>query len=434
MTSEAIGFWGCERSGYLDLWNNQRTVAYVVNNSPQVELLGPGSFDTDISAIIAADSVPTTVPSLTTFTNPADDKAWWYNLSEPQSAGFLGMQVDRIDGLESNVIDQQSDTLLDHLQTFKWNRTRNKGFTITVEAYLYGMSCCSVAYGLRLLRKMLAGCCDDGCAGTRLRLLEFLPGFTLPPTGAWTPPSVAAVSPWRTLHNVKLVEQPSIISGSGINCGSCGCNPITQITFTLRSQGELYVDPVPLLYRQALTGGGCSLSCSPTCATPPNLTRDPNLTAGPLPKAPNAVLSAPPPIVSQQYQVITFPSARFDSELELAIFAGSVPMYGITVKAWPYNPSVAAATGLYNDCNVCQGFAIPYIGAGVTYTRKVACGLQVAKPPYIQDARGTMLDWRWLTPNPSMRYGGQQWLVSIEADSGVASDAWLTLNAVMVEP
>lgn len=436
MSWEPIGFWGCERRGWLDLWNNARTVAYVVNNSPQVEWLGPGSFQPDITSIMATQTVPSTVPSVKApFTNPVDDLAWWYDIGEPASGGFLGMQVTMFDGLESNVIEQTSDTLLDHNQTIRWRPPANKGYTITVEANLYGMSCCAVAYGLEVLRKKLAGCCtDESCSGTDLRIIQSIPSYGFSPTGAWTPPSVSTVNPFRTLHNVRMISQPSVIDGSGISCGACQCSPITQITFTLRCQGEKYRDAVPILYQQQLNAGACDIICSPVCGTPPDLIHDPSISVNPYPTAPNPILSVPPPIVAQQYQVVTMPARDFDAEVEFDLFAGSLPLYGVTVKAWPYNPSVAAVSGLYNECNVCLGFAVAYVAAGGTYRRRLCAGLSVTKPPYRQNARGTLLDWRWTSPNPVMRFPGGQWLLSIETDSSAAPDATISLNAVVVEP
>lgn len=432
MSFEPIGLWGCERSGYLDLWNNMRTVSYVQNLSRERITLRAGSF-VDVSDIVGDEDLPLTVPSLTTFTNPVDDSAWWYDPIRPESAWFLGMQVTRVDGLESSVITQEADQLLDQLGTLAWKRAVNPGFTITVEAVLSGMDCCATAYGLRALRRKLAGCCGGSCGGTRLRMLtagRSSEDSSLCST-AWVPPGIGSAPLWRTAMNCKLIDQPQVVSGSGVTCGGCGCQPLTTITFTLRAQGELYLDRTPMLLQQGLQSG-CYVECSAPCADPPNLTLDPTYSAGPLPTAPNAVLPSSPVFVQQQWQVLDTRSRDFETELEIELFAGASDLRGISVYGWPYNPALSYTTGLYTTCNACLSFGTPYVPAFARWTRTICDGARVDKAPYSQ--RGLLLDAEWRYPDPSMRVSSRYLLLSIEAERGVDPLAWISVYARTVEP
>lgn len=431
MSFESIGLWGCERSGYLDLWNNMRTVSYIEDHSLERNTLRDGSF-VDVSDVVGTEDLPINVPSLTVFTNPIDDEAWWYDPIRPESAWFLGMQVIRVDGLESSVITQEADMLLDQLSTLSWRKKVNNGFTITVEAVLSGMDCCATAYGLRALRRKLAACCDGACGGTRLRML------LAPRTDAsavcsdtWTPPSISSAPLWRTALNCRLIDQPQVVSGTGVTCGGCGCQPLTRITFTLRAQGELYLDPLTMLNRVGLANG-CYVECSAPCATPTDLTLDPSVSVGPLPSAPNAVLPSAPVFVQQQWQVLDTRSRDFETELEIEVFAGASDLRGISVRGWVYNPSIGYSTGLYTPCNACISFGTPYIPAYATWSRTVCNGAQVKKAPRSQ--RGLLLDADWRFPDPSMRITSRYVLLSIEAEQGVDSNAWMSVYARTVEP
>lgn len=492
MTAELIGFYGCERGGYLDLWNSPRTLAYVFAHSPTALRVNrdcvpdisewmPDPFQIlqeDGSLLLSesggalllqsqpADGFLTTeaddgltqenggelllnqldtpvdlIPNISgPFTNPIDDGAWWWDPNRPESAAFLGMQVTKLSGLTANTISVNTFPTARCDNAIGYEPPVSNGYTLTFEAVLHGLTCCSVAYGLRRLRKFLAGCCgESACSGTRLRILSCLPSDA-DVCATWLPPT-ETTSPWRTLVNVKMTEQPAVVESSGISCGACGCAPLTKIMFTVRANAEMFLDAFKFLPETALTSGigNCTLTpCeTPVCVEPSDFLDDPSC-ASPilLPPADTAVSCFCPPLFrAEQWFTVDLDARVFDSDLEVIVHAGSQQLQNLEVLIWPQFASLDHTSGFYTDCNPCNGFTVSYVPQGSELHRDM-CGVRVLQPgksPVNGASVFAGISGRF--HDPCLRLPSCKYLVCIRTDgSSTAPDATIEILAHEVEP
>jgi len=440
VTAEAIGFFGCNRNGFFDLWNCARTLAYVKAHSVNAgKVRNACCPDVEPWMPTAGESTPYTFGP---YTNPVDDDAWWWDVNRPESASFLGMQVTKVSGLEANTQTVTSYPTARCDNSIGFEPVVSNGYTLTFEAILHGLSCCSVAFGLRALRKVLAGCCGDSqCSGSRLRFMSCIPQEVPSACGSWVPPA-ETTSPWRTLVNAKMVEQPSVLEGSGISCGTCGCKPLTRIMFTMQANADLFLDSYEFLPLTALPVGGLNDCVLVPCATiecveASDFLVDPNCSSPILvPPADSTVSCFCPPLFrAEQYFVIDLGGRTFDSELEVIVNAGSVQLQNLEVLIWPQFGVHDYSSGLYNDCNPCNGFSISYVPARARLTRDM-CGVRVEQPG-IRPVNGASVfagvGGRF--HDPCLRLPSCKYVIGIRSDGAATGpDATIQILAREVEP
>lgn len=433
MTVEAVAFLGCSRGGLLDIWNCARTLSYVRSHSTSASRINGGCCPDTGSLLPVGVGGP--------YTNPVDDDAWWYDVFRPESAGFLGLQVTKVTGMDADSIDVTSYATARCDNGIGYERTVYKGATITVEGILHGLTCCAVAYGLRALRKQLLGCCDDNqCTGTQLRFLNCIPDPAPPACGTWLPPA-ETTSPWRTLTNVKVVELPSIVSGSGASCGACGCKQMTKVMFTLRSNSELYLDervvlPATVLLSQA-PGACISTICDDAgaCDELPFLA-DPDCDLPILvpPADASSNCFCPPIFSKQQCLSLDLGTRMFDSDMEVEIYSGSTALRNLEVRIWrqignnPYDPN------LYNACNVCNGFTVSYVPRATTFVRDM-CGSTVRRGTLREQATSVFAGLGGRFADSCLRLACGRYIICIIADGvATANDATIELRVREFEP
>lgn len=435
MSYGQLAYWGCRRSGFFDLFNCARTAAYLRNHyadyGPRHECCAPG-LDTYLPALPDPYAVPP-------YTNPADDVAWWYDPNRPESAGFLGFQITRWDGMfkhdSSRVKNRVSnggcgDRLL-------YGNRLDNGRVITVEAIAYGLTCCSVAYGIQALTRTLRGCCSDGCSGTNLRLLSCIP--ELVPHGCnptWLAPA-ETTSPWRTLHNVSVMEEPVITNTAGQPSCGCSCTKTTRIRFTLTASPGLYLDAEVFLPEQPIVGGAnCDLFCEPTSCDTIDWLQDPECDPPLLPEPLDATSDCycPPLIGYRTCATINLDNTRlFDTELEARICAGSAPLRNVRIQAWAAIPGVPYDPSIYNDCNVCADFAVSYIPVGGCWVRSACHGVNVYVAGQMLEASNTL--FTGTRPGSScLELPCGEVHICITSDTNVAADATIELSLVEREP
>lgn len=135
--------------GCSDIVNNQRTQVYV--NWAQAQ----GKFDAgccpkvDFTWCDEDDAE---------FTDPVTDEACWFDPNYPESADFLGVYVNDIDGLENdNYVRSISPNLGDGTS---FGRGALGGKTLTFDVILFATSCAGLEWGRRWLQRTLRG---SGC-------------------------------------------------------------------------------------------------------------------------------------------------------------------------------------------------------------------------------------------------------------------------------
>lgn len=194
-----------------------------------------------------------------TYDNPATDPAPWYSSAEPESAEFLGLWLESLDGL-----DEPTETRSLAARITSGSATSREaapGREVVVSGTLFARTERGMEFGQRWLSSLLDN--RDQCAGANGTLVF----------RAACPPHVAGADPTsllRYLVNVSRLKSPKYESVHGDEDATCD-RWFQQVTFTLGSEtADVFGYPLsgvgfsnqPLLYgvRQACTPGAC---CDP---------------------------------------------------------------------------------------------------------------------------------------------------------------------------
>lgn len=431
----AIGIWGCERGGMLDLWNCARTDAYWRRLAPSSNGVTRGGCCPDVQSFL-----PTPPPgagyTLGPYTDPVQDGAWWYSPLRPESRRFLGLQVISVVGIDDNSTDRKSSQTGACNGTLLHGPLIDDGYTIVVEGVLRGLDCCSVRYGLEALRQQLRGCGCGGCRGTQLRMIAAAPPDVDAELACDYPLDLGEYTdPWRTIGNVVLKEQPVVTSKRGISCGNCGCGTLTTIRFTLTGDPGLYLDPDVVLGPVTLDAvSDCTVICEDTCPDDADVLSDPFCPTPLLPDPP-AVLSdcfCPPLLYRRVCQTISLGDRPFPVELEAEIAAGSADLRNLRVSVWKVRAGVS--DDYYTSCNRCAGFAVSYVPAGWTWKRSACSGVTVHQLGKVLDASSTLLRPSGAPGSPCITLPCGDLRVCVDVDIVSSPDATITLSTREVEP
>lgn len=154
--------------GGTEIVNDSRTAAYMQNG------IKPGSLS--ISGDCGCSNVLALSGCDTEYTTPAEDNAPWYDPAIPESAEFAGFMTTGFEGLASTYTRSITESIADGATL---GRSRFGSRTLTWKGFLFGSSCCGVAYGLRWLGKTLQGSnsCGNNCFGEDLELLVCCPSM-----------------------------------------------------------------------------------------------------------------------------------------------------------------------------------------------------------------------------------------------------------------
>lgn len=152
--------------GGVEIVNDSRTSAYLRNGIKPGTLTVNG--DCGCSNILALAGCDTE------YTTPANDNAPWYDPAIPSSAEFAGFLTSEFEGMSSTYTRSITESISDGATL---GRSRFGSRTMTWKGFLFGSSCCGVAYGLRWLSKTLQGSkkCGNNCFGDDLELLVCCP-------------------------------------------------------------------------------------------------------------------------------------------------------------------------------------------------------------------------------------------------------------------
>lgn len=319
--------------GSVEIVNHLRTTTYLRTLQCPVEATG------SICATLGAylDDPEYTTPA-------ADDAPWYDATGDPDTKNFAGILVTNIVGLDTSSMTRTvTDNAGDGASV---GRTRRRPRTIVVTAWLYGVSCCGTAAGLRWLSRALAEPeCPDGivaeCNGADLCYLDCCP------TEDVDAESSPFIGVGRTLHQVTCTDGPQVLAKFGRSCGACGCHQRIQVEFTLTAADPYaYRDPSNLITGLAFgeTGGDCvtwsvDLDDCPDCDPPSNPYHDPALVIHRPPRPPVIV-----PVLGG--------CAPLSSEQEcIAISSALIPLWAQAV------PTLTIHAGADDVRNLLIGFA-----------------------------------------------------------------------------
>jgi len=446
-TSSAIGFWGCGRGQFLDVWNCARTLEYVRQYMPNryryLKDCCPDICQTPPQENPAAPNADDYLCQ--PYTNPVDDQAWWYDSTRPESAGFMGFQILSIEGRFGNTRSVEVFTGPGCDLTNRY-QVSSKAQILTIEAAAYGLSCCSISYGIRALRHLLSGCgCEDTCKGTQLKLYDCDPNAVasdsiasmacfLPDTGFVLP--VETTSPWRMLTNVKLLEMPEVVQQQGKSCGACGCGDYTVIRFTVAADPGAYLDSFIVRAATPIAAGECVVACDDEDCSQGNILIDPNCPSPTFVAPGDAALPCFCKPLFRFETCFEFDlgiDSMFTSELEFTINAGDRPLRNLEVRIWKKFGNLDMASGAYNNCNACAGFFVNYIPQGARLDRTV-CGSTVAFG-YRQVDASSALSGPTGSGDACVRLGCGTYIACVYADGeNTSTTATIEISAREFEP
>lgn len=152
--------------GGIEIVNDSRTTAYMKNGiKPSTLTVGGDCGCPNVLTLAGCD---------TGYNTPAVDNAPWYDSTIPESAEFAGFLSTNFEGLSSTYTRSVTESIADGATL---GRSRFGSRTMTWKGWLFGSSCCGVAYGLRWLGKTLQGSnnCGNNCFGEDLELLVCCP-------------------------------------------------------------------------------------------------------------------------------------------------------------------------------------------------------------------------------------------------------------------
>jgi hypothetical protein len=325
------------------------------------------------------------------YSDPVTDGAPWVDAAIPESADFAGLYVTSFEGLESTYTREVTDILTGGVL----GRLRAAPRTLTWKGFLFGRTCCSVAYGLRWLTSVLRQSkCGAECGGEKLDLLVCCPPVEDAPNdcgcGALPAPGIPADDDaFRTLYNTGLVEGPLVKSQRGTS-GRCGCSTIMEVEFSIvAGNPHLYRAPVPLADGKTFETGLCPdwlVVASPSECPPPEagvFTPACDQTLTPVATDPKCVTPTLPPVFTVDESCFCDPFAptsvcvpvpastygmNFQGAPVFSVYSGSEALRSTTIRLVE-NPLAGDCDVVGADpCNFCEFITIRWFPAFSTLT------------------------------------------------------------------
>jgi len=223
--------------GGSELWNNQRTYAYITN--------GVSDGNLQVKAPVCGRLPFFTDENDGVYQTPELDDAPWFDASRPESGDFGGIFVTAIEGFDTL---GSRDVSTNPFGSVVSQRKLDEKI-LTVTAVIVGRTCSGTQYGYRwLLSRLLRRDCD-GVEDSSLGLYDCCP----------TEDEVEGLSDeqimdkfLRMMYRVRVGKDPEIIDRQGSCCGA-GCQFTTlevQWSFVLENQ-KLYRRPSLCLDEQS---------------------------------------------------------------------------------------------------------------------------------------------------------------------------------------
>lgn len=235
--------------GDVPLVNHVQLAAYLENVGSPFTSGGPCVCPTLTAEMLGEDGP---------YTTPEEDQAPWYDPDVPESAGFLGIMLLDVAGLDDSPVKRTVTNAITGGGSIGPARVLPR--TLTFTALVLGTSCCSVDYGLHYLSEVLQGCAGGSCDGDCMTLYQCCPDEEMTP-------ECFNDEYRRSVRRVVLVDGPNVVdrNGDGCTAGECsrGADVIT-VEFTLVAASPwLWSDPVPVA--EFVPPGGDSDECVTWC-------------------------------------------------------------------------------------------------------------------------------------------------------------------------
>lgn len=431
-----------------EIWNNERVATYAQAGwSPQgTEVNKCNACGPELALAFGENQV---------YSNPGTDQAPWFAASEPESFDFGGLYVMSVEGLGAGVKSRSTRARASGQGAF-FGPMVQAAPVITVRGLLMARTCCAAQYGLRWLSNVLAGPCNDDCAGCDLTFLECCPEWCED-----APDFVSyadCVAPYlRKLKGVTLISGPTITDRIGATCG-CGCascdgGKLLEVTFTLSaSMPCVYRDPVLIedgVAFSPVTDTGCTnwiltphnTPCIDECADPPDCIADPFCTpvvAPPTaPPATNGCICTPFSTVSACIDIPAATIPDFATGVPvITISSGSQQLRQVSMQFY-LNP-LGQDPSTFNPCDACGEVTLSRIPPdsvftmdGSTRTVTITCpGQEPVDATPLLGQSGGRLPFRF----PEIGCGGVQYTMCVQADAAtVAPDASIGVSMVIKE-
>lgn len=229
--------------GCTEVWNHARLDAYVAAG------IKPRRMS------ILPCGCPTLGEALgETYTTPEVDGAPWYDADVPESAGFAGLLVLSITGLDDSPVTRSVRQGIGNGGII--GRPRYGPRYITVRGLLIASTCCAAQYGMAWLVQAAQGCggagCGSGaCGGDTMEVLTCCPdsreddeceGEGQEPL----PPDPSGDDLRRCLKQAAVIDGPRVVDEHGSGCGQCGFSCATpEVEFTIAAGEPWYHTVTP---------------------------------------------------------------------------------------------------------------------------------------------------------------------------------------------
>lgn len=444
----AVESWLC--LGGIEITSSCRSGVYAANG------FRPYGVDINPCGCCGTPEIWATAMNDGPYTNPKDDLAPWYSVTEPDSEFFGGFLVTSIDGLGSGPSTRSITQRANGRGSFIGPAVQSSP-VITVTGILFGKTCCSVDYGLRWLGTMLKGSCDSDCDGDTLSFLDCCPDFA---TCFSTPPGTNAfdcLTPHlRYLEGVQLVQSPAILEKYGTCCGNCNGTAYMRVQFQLAATSPcVHRDPVNLVTDQpfeaadeeacdivwVLVADGESCPDDTVCVEADDCLADPDCAS--LPSPPSAPAPSNPCICNSfntRETVVEIPAGTIPEYTEgvpvLTIKSGSKDLRQVRVRFWLANNGQSVDE--LDPCATCGEVTLSRIPAfsefvfdGLTQKATVTCpGSAETDATPLMGSAGGKLPVEW----PEIACTGARFLMQVLADSdSVSPDSSVSLDIVATE-
>lgn len=354
--------------------NNTRTTAYLKAGfgPPSLQVLADCECSEEVlRPLVDCDALP--------YSTPAADNASWFDPLQPESAFFAGFYMTDFTGYDSTYKRDifpliTGGGVLGRLvpgpRTLKWS------------GFLFGKTCCSVAFGLKWLTSVLRqGRCGSECFGEQMDLLWCCPQDQPVCVGTDV---MTADNAFRTVLRVGLLDGPHVKSVRRASGCGCGCSAIMEVEFSIIA-GNPYFYRAPLTLANAVPFG--EIDCPEWIKVPPGTCPPVPVCPDPQPctvdTRPQCIPIAPPiipqfvdPCACDPLNPVKFCTnflaanveAMFNGEPIFQIYSGSMPIRNAQIQIYA-NPQGLNCDDIISDpCNACTNISIRFIPANATLT------------------------------------------------------------------
>jgi len=213
-----------------EIWNNRRVLDYLAGD-PATFTLPMKNLAQYVNRAAECPGALALVcdPPLSggRYSSPMLDDAPWYDPQVPESADFVGLYVEEVEGFDSVVNRTLADGAIygGALGPLKLGPRQ-----VTVTGYLFAATCCAAEYGLHWLTEALiasSGGCGADCAIGEWFMLK-----CCPPDDVYAPDAADYA---RIMLRTGLLDGPKVVDKFGTCCDSCGHTTL-KVQFTIASE------------------------------------------------------------------------------------------------------------------------------------------------------------------------------------------------------